>query len=130
MATRPTLIASADAPAAIGPYSQAVRIGDLLFTSGQIPLTVQGELVQGGIEEQTHQVFRNLQAVLAEAGASLSDVVKATVFLKDMEQFAALNAIYASYFGEHKPARSTVEVARLPKDVLVEIELIAAIPVE
>jgi 2-iminobutanoate/2-iminopropanoate deaminase len=130
MATRPTLIASADAPAAIGPYSQAVRIGDLLFTSGQIPLTVQGELVQGGIEEQTHQVFRNLQAVLAEAGAGLSDVVKATVFLKDMEQFAALNAIYAAYFGEHKPARSTVEVARLPKDVLVEIELIAAIPVD
>ncbi len=130
MSTKPTLIASADAPAAIGPYSQAVRIGDLLFTSGQIPLNAQGELVQGGIEEQAHQVFRNLQAVLAEAGTSLSDVVKATVFLKDMEQFAALNAIYASYFGEHKPARSTVEVARLPKDVLVEIELIAAIPVE
>jgi 2-iminobutanoate/2-iminopropanoate deaminase len=130
MAARPTLIASANAPAAIGPYSQAVQLGGLLFTSGQIPLTPQGELVQGGIEEQTHQVFRNLQAVLAEAGASLSDVVKATVFLKDMEQFAALNAIYAAYFGEHKPARSTVEVARLPKDVLVEIELIAAIPVE
>jgi 2-iminobutanoate/2-iminopropanoate deaminase len=130
MAARPTLIATANAPAAIGPYSQAVQLGGLLFTSGQIPLTPQGELVQGGIEEQTHQVFRNLQAVLAEAGASLSDVVKATVFLKDMEQFAALNAIYATYFGEHKPARSTVEVARLPKDVLVEIELIAAIPVE
>lgn len=130
MSTRPTLIASAEAPAAIGPYSQAVRIGNLLFTSGQIPLNVQGELVQGGIEEQTHQVFRNLQAVLAEAGSSLSDVVKATVFLKDMEQFVALNTIYATYFGDHKPARSTVEVARLPKDVLVEIELIAAIPVE
>ncbi len=130
MSTRPTLIASAEAPAAIGPYSQAVRIGNLLFTSGQIPLNVQGELVPGGIEEQAHQVFRNLQAVLAEAGASLSDVVKATVFLKNMEQFVALNTIYATYFGDHKPARSTVEVARLPKDVLVEIELIAAIPVE
>jgi len=130
MTTRPTMIASDEAPAAIGPYSQAMRIGNLLFTSGQIPLTVQGELVAGGIEEQTHQVFRNLQAVLAEAGAGLSDVVKATVFLKDMGQFAAFNAIYAEYFGEHKPARSTVEVARLPRDVLVEIELIAAIAVD
>jgi len=130
MTTRPTMIASNDAPAAIGPYSQAMRLGNLLFTSGQIPLTPSGELISGGIEEQTHQVFRNLKAVLAEAGASLTDVVKATVFLKDMGQFAALNAIYADYFGDHKPARSTVEVARLPRDVLVEIELIVAIPVD
>src|SRR5690606_29172910 len=101
-----------------------------LFTSGQIPLTLTGELVSGGIEEQTHQVFRNLKAVLAEAGASLADVVKATVFLQDMGQFASLNAIYADYFAGHKPARSTVEVARLPKDVLVEIELIVSIPVD
>ena len=128
MPQKPTIISTTGAPAAIGPYSQAVRIGNLLFTSGQIPLTPEGELVQGGIEEQTHQVFRNLQAVLSEVGCGLSDVVKATVFLKDMNEFAAFNAVYASYFGEHKPARSTVEVARLPRDVRVEIELIAAIP--
>lgn len=121
-------ISTSEAPAAIGPYSQAIKVGNLLFTSGQIPLDAEGKLVEGGIEEQTHQVFRNLQAVVAAAGASLSDVVKATVFIKDMEQFAALNAIYASYFGDHKPARSTVEVARLPKDVLVEIELIVSLP--
>ncbi|UHA75338.1 RidA family protein [Paenibacillus sp. 481] len=120
-------IATNEAPAAIGPYSQAVKLGNLVFTSGQIPLTAEGELVQGGIEEQTHQVFRNLQAVLKAAGVSLQHVVKATVFIKDMNQFAQVNAIYESYFGSHKPARSTVEVARLPKDVLVEIELIAAI---
>jgi 2-iminobutanoate/2-iminopropanoate deaminase len=119
------MIATNKAPAAIGPYSQAVKIGNLVFTSGQIPLDASGNLVEGGIKEQTHQVFRNLQAVLAEAGSSLQKVVKATVFLKDMAMFAELNEIYASYFGEHKPARSTVEVARLPKDVLVEIELIA-----
>lgn len=120
-------IATNDAPAAIGPYSQAVRLDNLLFTSGQIPLDAQGQLVQGGIEEQTHQVFQNLRAVLAAAGASFQDVVKATVFIKDMDQFAAVNAIYASYFGDHRPARSTVEVARLPKDVLIEIELICAL---
>ena len=124
------IISTKDAPAAIGPYSQAVRAGNLLFTSGQIALDANGQLVAGGIEEQTHQVFRNLQAILREAGASLNDVVKATVFLKDMNQFGIVNEIYASYFGEHKPARSTVEVSRLPKDVLVEIELICAINVE
>jgi 2-iminobutanoate/2-iminopropanoate deaminase len=119
------MIATAKAPAAIGPYSQAVKVGNLVFTSGQIPLDASGKLVEGGIKEQAHQVFRNLQAVLAEAGSSLQQVVKATVFLKDMTMFAELNEIYASYFGDHKPARSTVEVARLPRDVLVEIELIA-----
>ncbi|OUM95554.1 MAG: deaminase [Thermobacillus sp. ZCTH02-B1] len=128
MSQRPTIVSTSKAPAAIGPYSQAIRIGNLLFTSGQIPLTPEGDLVQGGIEEQTHQIFRNLQAVLAEAGCTLSDVVKTTVFLKDMNDFVAFNAVYASYFGDHKPARSTVEVARLPRDVRVEIELIAAIP--
>jgi len=127
MTNRIETITTSQAPAAIGPYSQAVRFGNLLFTSGQIPLTPEGTLVQGGIEEQTHQVFRNLQAVLGAAGASLANVVKATVFIKDMNQFAAVNEIYASYFGDHKPARSTVEVARLPKDVLVEIELIAVL---
>jgi 2-iminobutanoate/2-iminopropanoate deaminase len=118
------------APAAIGPYSQAVVWGNLIFTSGQIPLTPEGKLVEGGIEEQTHQVFRNLAAVLEAAGASFRNVVKATVFLKDMNQFGKVNEIYASYFGDHKPARSTVEVARLPRDVLVEIELVAAKDVE
>lgn len=125
-----TTIATNQAPAAIGPYSQAVQFGNVLFTSGQIPLGLDGQVVDGGIEEQTHQVFRNLEAVLAEAGATFGDVIKATVFIKDMNQFAQLNEIYASYFGDHKPARSTVEVARLPKDVLVEIELIAATGVE
>ncbi|KIL39404.1 deaminase [Gordoniibacillus kamchatkensis] len=121
------LIATTKAPAAIGPYSQAVKFGNLLFTSGQIPLDASGNLVEGGIKEQSHQVFRNLQAVLEEAGSSLDRVVKATVFLKDMAMFAELNDIYAAYFGSHKPARSTVEVARLPRDVLVEIELIATV---
>ncbi|MFE5324463.1 RidA family protein [Paenibacillus sp. NPDC056579] len=125
-----TTIATSQAPAAIGPYSQAVQFGNVLFTSGQIPLGLDGQVVGGGIEEQTHQVFRNLEAVLSEAGAKFSDVIKATVFIKDMNQFAQVNEIYASYFGDHKPARSTVEVARLPKDVLVEIELIAATGVE
>lgn len=124
------IVASSAAPAAIGPYSQAVKAGPFLYTSGQIPLTAEGVLVEGGIVEQTHQVFRNLKAVLEEAGTDFSRVVKATVFLKDMNQFAAFNEVYASYFGDHKPARSTVEVARLPRDVLVEIELVAALPVE
>lgn len=123
-------IESKQAPAAIGPYSHAIKMGGLLFTSGQIPLLPSGELVEGGIEEQTHQVFRNIQAVLAEGGASLASVVKATVFMKDMNQFGAVNKIYGEYFGDHKPARSAVEVARLPKDVLVEIEVIAATDVE
>jgi len=120
-------ISTNHAPAAIGPYSQAVQWGDLLFTSGQIPLTAEGELVSGGIEDQTHQVFRNLSAILQEAGASFDDVIKTTVFIKDMSQFGIVNEIYASYFsGDHKPARATVEVSRLPKDVLIEIELVAA----
>lgn len=128
--SRLEVISTSEAPAAIGPYSQAIRVGDLLFTSGQIPLDVAGQVVEGGVTEQTHQVFRNLQAVVAAAGASLNDVVKATVFIQDMDQFAAINEVYAHYFGDHKPARSTVEVARLPKNVLVEIELIVSIPVE
>ncbi|MFD0591098.1 RidA family protein [Paenibacillus sp. GCM10027627] len=124
------VIATSEAPAAIGPYSQALKLGGLIFTSGQIPLDASGALIEGGISEQTHQVFRNLKAVLSEAGATFQDVVKATVFLKDMNQFAVVNEVYASYFGDHKPARSTVEVARLPKDVLVEIEVIASTNVE
>src|SRR5690606_6552074 len=95
------IVSTTDAPAAIGPYAQAVRAGNLLFTSGQIPLTPAGQLVEGGIEEQTHQVLANLKAVLAAEGATFADVVKATVFLKDMNQFAAFNSVYGSYFAEH-----------------------------
>jgi 2-iminobutanoate/2-iminopropanoate deaminase len=124
------IVTTPEAPAAIGPYAQAVRTGNLLFTSGQIPLTTAGVIVTGGIQEQTQQVLNNLKAVLAAEGATFRDVVKATVFLKDMNQFTEFNSVYASYFGEHTPARSTVEVARLPRDVFVEIELIAAIRVE
>ncbi|MFK8795974.1 RidA family protein [Planococcus plakortidis] len=120
-------VATDKAAAAIGPYSQGVISGDMFYSSGQIPLKADGELAQGGIAEQTHQVFANLQAVLEEAGSSLQHVIKTTVFIKDMNDFAELNSIYASYFGDHKPARSTVEVARLPKDVKVEIEVIAKV---
>ncbi|MGA9070235.1 MAG: RidA family protein [Terracidiphilus sp.] len=125
-------IATDKAPAAIGPYSQAVRVGNLLFTAGQIgvdPATQQ--VVTGGITEQTRRVFENLKAILEEGGTSLANVVKTTVFLKNMNDFAAMNAVYGGYFALQEdsplPARSTVEVARLPKDVLVEIELVAEI---
>ncbi|ARJ39114.1 RidA family protein [Sporosarcina sp. P21c] len=113
------------APQAIGPYSQAVKVNGVVYTSGQIPLTLAGEVVSGGIEAQTNQVLQNLSKVLEEAGSSLQQVIKTTVFIQDMNEFGALNAIYEEHFGEHKPARSTVEVARLPKDVRVEIEAIA-----
>ena len=123
-------IHSKDAPAALGPYSQAVRIGDFLFTSGQVALDpATGQLVSGGIEAQTHRALQNLQAVLATAGLDLLRAVKTTVFLKDMNDFAAMNSVYAGYFqkeGIPAPARTTVQVARLPKDALVEIEVIAA----
>lgn len=116
-----------DAPAAIGPYSQAIVSGDLMFTSGQIPLRPDGSLVEGDIEVQTQQVFDNLRAVIGAAGATLGQVVKTTVFLKDMQDFAAMNGVYAAAFGRHCPARSTVQVARLPRDVLVEIEAIVSL---
>ncbi|ANU26863.1 RidA family protein [Planococcus versutus] len=122
-------VATDKAAAAIGPYSQGVVSGGILYSSGQIPLTATGQLVEGTISDQTHQVFSNLKAVLAEAGSSLNEVIKTTVFIKDMNDFAVFNDIYASYFGDHKPARSTVEVARLPKDVKVEIEVIAKVNV-
>lgn len=115
------------APKAIGPYSQAVIANGLLYTSGQIPLRVDGTIIEGGIEEQTKQVFTNLKAVLEEAGTDLSKVVKTTVFLKDLSTFTDFNGIYEEFFNEHKPARSCVEVAKLPKDVLVEIECIAIV---
>ena len=127
-----TMISTNNAPAAIGPYSQAVRIGGMLFTSGQVALDPEtGALVAGGIREQTTRVLDNLTAVLAEAGLDMAHVVKTTVFLKSMADFAAMNEIYATYLapeGVVPPARSTVEVARLPKDALVEIDLIAREP--
>lgn len=122
------VISTEKAPAAIGPYSQAIQIGKLLYTSGQIPIEPNsGQIVAGGIEGQAKQVFANLQAILEAAGADFADVVKTTVFIKDMNDFAKLNQIYALYFCEPFPARSCIEVARLPKDVLVEIEVIAEI---
>ncbi|MFE1629960.1 RidA family protein [Brevibacillus reuszeri] len=120
-----SFVSTDKAPAAIGPYSQAAKVGPFLFASGQIPLRPDGTLVEGDIATQAHQVFANIQAVLAEAGGSLSNVVKATVFIKDMNDFGQLNEVYGQYFGDHKPARSTVEVARLPRDVKVEIEIVA-----
>lgn len=120
-------VATGKAPAAIGPYSQAIRFGDLLFTSGQIPLDAEGRLVEGGIREQTRQVLANLQAILEAAGTDKSRVVKTTVFLQDLSHFAEMNEEYAAFFEGHAPARSTVQVARLPRDVLVEIEMIAAV---
>ncbi len=123
---RKTIIHTDRAPKAIGPYSQAVRAGDFLFLSGQTPLDpATGLLVQGGVKEQAARVFHNLEAVLQAAGVGMDAVVKATVFLKDMNDFATVNEVYAAQFTGDFPARSTVQVARLPKDALVEIEMIA-----
>ncbi|MBS0356048.1 MAG: RidA family protein [Proteobacteria bacterium] len=119
------VIATSGAPQAIGPYAQAIVVDGWLFSSGQIPLTAAGERLATDIEAQTEQVFDNLSAVLEAAGASLAQVVKCTVFVRDLNDFARLNAVYERRFGTHKPARSTVEVARLPCDVKVEIEAIA-----
>ncbi len=120
------VIATKNAPAAVGPYSQAIDCGDTVYCSGQIPLDPQtGAVVEGGLEAQAHQMFRNVKAVLAEAGLGLENVVKTTVFMTDLGQFGALNAIYAEYFAEPYPARSCVEVSALPKGVLVECEVIA-----
>jgi len=113
------------APAAIGPYSQAVEVGEMIFTSGQIGLTSDGVLVEGGVEVQAKQVLTNLSEVLKEAGSSLSHVVKTTIFLADMSDFAEVNKIYASFFGNHKPSRSTVAVKTLPLNVSIEIDAIA-----
>lgn len=125
-------ISAEGAPAAIGPYSQAVQQGGIVYASGQIALhPATGMLVSGGIREQTEQVFQNIRAVLSAAGCSLADVVKTTVFLKNMSDFAAMNEVYARCMDADRavaPARSTVEVARLPKDALVEIEVTAAVP--
>jgi 2-iminobutanoate/2-iminopropanoate deaminase len=124
-----TAIATREAPAAIGPYSQAIRVGDMLFASGQIALDpATGLMVAGGIVEQTTRVLENIKAILAEAGIDMIHVVKTTIFLRSMSDFAAVNEIYATYFAPHgavPPARSTIAVAGLPKDALVEIEVIA-----
>ena len=122
------VINTPEAPKAIGPYSQAVVVNGLLFTSGQIALNPKTNQIEAEtIEEQTKQVMKNLHALLRASNASFDNVVKTTIFLKDMNTFGTVNEIYGSYFSNHKPARSTVEVARLPKDVLIEIELIAKI---
>lgn len=126
-----TLVHTNGAPAAIGPYSQAIRTGNLLFTAGQIALDpATGQLVPGAIKEQTTQVLENLKAIVEAAGSSLAAVVKTTVYLKNFDDFAAMNAIYATYLaadGAVPPARTTIEASRLPKDALIEIEVVAEI---
>lgn len=120
------IIATDQAPKAIGPYSQGITINDLVFTSGQVPLDPgTGELVEGPFEDQVHRVFRNLKAVLEEAGSGFDRVLKATVYLTDLDNFQTMNGIYAEYFGSHRPARTTIGVSQLPKGATVEIDLIA-----
>jgi 2-iminobutanoate/2-iminopropanoate deaminase len=121
-------VSSPQAPPAIGPYSQAIRAGSLLFVSGQIPLDPDtGKMVEGDLAAQTHRIFKNLGAILAAAGASFDNVVKTTVYLADMNDFPAMNEIYATYFSSPAPARATVQAARLPRDARVEIDLIASL---
>jgi 2-iminobutanoate/2-iminopropanoate deaminase len=121
-------VETGNAPAAIGPYSQGIKAGGLVFTAGQIPLDPATMQIAGAtIQEQTDRVMQNLQAILVAAGASLAAVVKTTVYLTDMGEFAAMNEVYARWFGDHKPARSTVQVSRLPKDVKVEIDAVARV---
>ena len=126
MASLKEIIATEDAPRAIGPYSQAVRAGNFVFASGQIPIDpATGEFIPGGIAEQTEQVLKNLTALFAAAGVGLDQIVKTTVFLADMNDFTAMNEVYGRFFSEAPPARSTVQAARLPRDAKVEIEAIA-----
>ena len=121
-------VATEKAPKAIGPYEQAIKVGDFVYASGQIPLDPKtGNLVAGGIAEQTRQVLENLRAVLEAGGSSLDRVIKATVFLKNIVDFAAMNEVYAEYLGQSKPARSTVAVADLPRGALVEIDFVATV---
>jgi 2-iminobutanoate/2-iminopropanoate deaminase len=123
-----TIISSDAAPKAIGPYSQAVRMGNLVFLSGQIPIDpATGQLVEGNVQQQTEQVFKNIATVLAEAGLTFEHVVKTTVFMKNLADFVPMNEVYAKYFSANPPARSTVEVSRLPRDVQVEIDAIAVV---
>jgi 2-iminobutanoate/2-iminopropanoate deaminase len=124
-----SIITTDNAPAAIGPYSQGVKLGNLIFTSGQIPADpASGEIVPGGADVQTRQALRNLEAVLNTGGTKLDNILKTTLYIKNMDDFAAINEIYASFFGAEPPARSCIEAARLPKDVLIEIEAVAYIP--
>ena len=126
MSAQKTVVYTEQAPKAIGPYNQAVVVGNMLFSSGQIGLIPEtGVFVEGGVKEQTHQVLKNLKAVLEKGGFSLSDIVSCTVFLKDMNDFPAMNEVYAKYFTSDYPSRATVQVSRLPKDGLVEINCIA-----
>ena len=121
-------ISTTKAPAAIGPYSQGIKVGDLVYTSGQIPIDpVTGNFVEGGIKEQTRQSLTNVQAILKEAGLTMGNVVKTTVFMADMNDFADMNTVYAEFFAEPYPARSAVAVKTLPKGALVEIEVVAAV---
>ncbi len=122
------IVQSNNAPAPIGPYSQAVQAGNTLYVSGQVPIDpASGEMIQTNITEETHQVMKNLQAILQAAGSSFTQVVKCTIFIRDMGQFSAINEAYGQYFPENPPARETVEVSRLPKDVNVEISCIATV---
>ena len=122
------VVSTAKAPAAIGPYSQAIRVGNLLFVSGQSPLDPgTGEIVVGDIRAQTRQVLTNLSAIVEAAGSSLARVAKTTVYLRDLSEFAAMNEVYAEFFGSEPPARATVQVARLPRDAAVEMDLIAEV---
>lgn len=118
-------ISTQKSPAAIGPYSQAIKTGNLIFTSGQIPFTAEGKLVSADVKEQTLQSLQNLKNILEKAGTGMDNIIKCTVFISDMDQFAQVNEVYQQFFNEPYPARSCVEVARLPKDVKVEIEAIA-----
>lgn len=120
-------VSTNNAPSAIGPYSQAIVHGGLVYTSGQIALTPKGEMTENDIVKQTHQVLQNLSAVLKEANSSLEKVIKTTIFLANMDDFATVNTIYAEYFSSHKPARSTVAVKTLPRSALIEIDCVAAI---
>ena len=123
-----SIIQTSQAPAAIGPYSQAVRTGNLLFVSGQIPIdTETGTVIIGGIEAATHRVMKNIESILNAAGFKLDNVVKTTIFLKSMDDFSKINAVYASYFSGNYPARETVEVSRLPKNVEIEISVVASL---
>lgn len=124
------VISTASAPAAIGPYSQAIRAGSLVFVSGQIPLDERGQLVSGSIEDEARQVMQNLSAILAASGTSLQHVVKATIYLTDMNDFTAVNGVYGSYFPSDPPARATVAVAALPKGARIEIDVVAHVAPE